>query len=216
MNGGTGHVIEFRGSAIEAMSMDERMTVCNMSIEAGARAGMIAPDATTYEYLQGPALSRRPARTGTRPWPTGTRCAAIRARSSTSQVTFDASTLEPMITFGTNPGMVTTISGSVPERPGDAVFAKSLAYMGLHRRRAHGRQAGAGRLHRQLHQRAPLGPGSRRSHPARSQGRQGRARAGRAGLAADQAAKPSSAAWRRSSSTRAPNGASPAARCASA
>ena len=84
VNGGTGHVIEFRGSTIEAMSMDERMTVCNMSIEAGARAGMIAPDATTFEYLKG-GLSRRRARRGKRPSPTGPRCAAIRARCSTSR-----------------------------------------------------------------------------------------------------------------------------------
>src|SRR5512139_2409183 len=112
VNGGTGHVIEFRGSTIEAMSMDERMTICNMSIEAGARAGMIAPDATTFEYLKG------------RPYaPQG----AVLDKS----VTIDASTLEPMITFGTNPGMVTAISGNVPQRTGDAVFDKSLAYMGM-------------------------------------------------------------------------------------
>jgi 3-isopropylmalate/(R)-2-methylmalate dehydratase large subunit len=130
VNGGTGHVIEFRGSAIAAMSMDERMTVCNMSIEAGARAGMIAPDATTYEYLRGRPFA--PAGTGwdqaVADWNT------LRSDSGATfdkSVTVDASTLEPMITFGTNPGMVTTISGNVPERPGDAVFAKSLAYMGL-------------------------------------------------------------------------------------
>ncbi len=130
VNGGTGHVIEFRGSAIAAMSMDERMTVCNMSIEAGARAGMIAPDATTYEYLQG-----RPFAPVGVDWDKavadwnslGSDAGAVFDKSAA----FDASTLEPMITFGTNPGMVTTISGNVPERPGDAVFAKSLAYMGL-------------------------------------------------------------------------------------
>ena len=130
VNGGTGHVIEFRGAAIEAMSMDERMTVCNMSIEAGARAGMIAPDATTYGYLQGRPFA-----------PSGTdwdRAVAdwntLRSDAGATfdkSVTLDASTLEPMITFGTNPGMVTTISGNVPERPGDPVFARSLAYMGL-------------------------------------------------------------------------------------
>jgi 3-isopropylmalate/(R)-2-methylmalate dehydratase large subunit len=130
VNGGTGHVIEFRGPAIEAMSMDERMTVCNMSIEAGARAGMVAPDATTYEYLQGRPFAPAGAAwdRAVADWNT--------LRSDTGatfdkSVTIDASTLEPMITYGTNPGMVTTISGNVPERPGDAVFAKSLAYMGL-------------------------------------------------------------------------------------
>ncbi len=130
VNGGTGHVIEFRGSAIAAMSMDERMTVCNMSIEAGARAGMIAPDATTYEYLKGRPFAPQ----GTdwdkavADWNTLSSDAGAAFDKSAA---FDASTLEPMITFGTNPGMVTTISGNVPERPGDAVFAKSLAYMGL-------------------------------------------------------------------------------------
>jgi len=130
VNGGTGHVIEFRGSAIEAMSMDERMTVCNMSIEAGARAGMIAPDATTCEYLQGRPFAPTGADwdKAVADWNTLRSDAGVVFDKS---VTFDASTLEPMITFGTNPGMVTTISGNVPERPGDAVFAKSLAYMGL-------------------------------------------------------------------------------------
>jgi 3-isopropylmalate/(R)-2-methylmalate dehydratase large subunit len=130
VNGGTGHVIEFRGSAIAAMSMDERMTVCNMSIEAGARAGMIAPDTTTYEYLQGRPFAPTGAAwdRAVADWNTlRSDAAAVFDKSAA----FDASTLEPMITFGTNPGMVTTISGNVPERPGDAVFAKSLAYMGL-------------------------------------------------------------------------------------
>ena len=130
VNGGTGHVIEFRGSAIAAMSMDERMTVCNMSIEAGARAGMIAPDATTYQYLQGRPFAPQGAAwdEAVADWNTLSSDAGAVFDQS---VAFDASTLEPMITFGTNPGMVTTISGNVPDRPGDAVFAKSLAYMGL-------------------------------------------------------------------------------------
>jgi len=130
VNGGTGHVIEFRGSAIAAMSMDERMTVCNMSIEAGARAGMIAPDATTYQYLQGRPFAPQGAAwdKAVADWNTlSSDAGAVFDKS----VAFDAGTLEPMITFGTNPGMVTTISGNVPDRPGDAVFAKSLAYMGL-------------------------------------------------------------------------------------
>jgi len=130
VNGGTGHVIEYRGPAIEALSMDERMTVCNMSIEAGARAGMIAPDETTFEYLKG-----RPYAPQGADWD---RAVADWKQLHTDagarfdkHVTIDASSLEPMITFGTNPGMVTGITGRVPERPGDAVFAKSLAYMGL-------------------------------------------------------------------------------------
>jgi 3-isopropylmalate/(R)-2-methylmalate dehydratase large subunit len=130
VNGGTGHVLEYRGPAIEALSMDERMTICNMSIEAGARAGMIAPDATTFAYLEG-----RPFAPAGEDWD-----AAIADWNSLrtdpgavfdKQVTIDASAVEPMITFGTNPGMVTTIGGTVPDKPGDAAFAKSLAYMGL-------------------------------------------------------------------------------------
>ena len=130
VNGGTGHVIEYRGPAIEALSMDERMTVCNMSIEAGARAGMIAPDATTYDYLAGrpQAPSGAAWEAAVADWDT------LRSDAGADydqRVALDAGTLEPMMTFGTNPGMVTNIGGAVPDRPGDAVFAKSLAYMGL-------------------------------------------------------------------------------------
>ncbi|HEU4602212.1 MAG TPA: 3-isopropylmalate dehydratase large subunit [Steroidobacteraceae bacterium] len=130
VSGGTGYVIEYRGSAIEALSMDERMTVCNMSIEAGARAGMIAPDETTFAYLKG----RRFAPQG-KAWDE----AVARWRNLKTDpgakfdrvVELDASKLEPMITYGTHPGMVVPISATVPERKEDPVHAKSLAYMGL-------------------------------------------------------------------------------------
>ncbi|MBB6092063.1 3-isopropylmalate/(R)-2-methylmalate dehydratase large subunit [Povalibacter uvarum] len=130
VSGGTGHVIEYRGSAIEALSMDERMTVCNMSIEAGARAGMIAPDETTFAYLkgrrfapQGTAWDKAVAEWRKLPSDPGARFDRV--------VEIDATSLEPMISYGTHPGMVVPISGSVPERANDAVHAKSLAYMGL-------------------------------------------------------------------------------------
>jgi 3-isopropylmalate/(R)-2-methylmalate dehydratase large subunit len=130
VNGGTGHALEYRGPAIEALSMDERMTICNMSIEAGARAGMVAPDQTTFNYLkgrplapQGDAWERAVADWCTLPSDTG----ALYDKT----VQLDAGAVEPMITYGTNPGMVAPISGCVPERPGDAVFARALAYMGL-------------------------------------------------------------------------------------
>jgi 3-isopropylmalate/(R)-2-methylmalate dehydratase large subunit len=130
VNGGTGHVIEYRGRAIEALSMDERMTVCNMSIEAGARAGMIAPDATTFEYLEGRPLAPAGAAwdAAVADWRTLHTDAGARFDK---HVSIDAAALEPMITYGTNPGMVTAVSGSVPIREGDPVFAKALAYMGL-------------------------------------------------------------------------------------
>jgi len=130
VDGGTGHVIEYRGAAIRAMDMEERMTVCNMSIEAGARAGMIAPDETTYAYLadrprapQGAAWEQALARWRTLPTDDGARFDRT--------VDIDAAALEPMITYGTNPGMVVPISAHIPERGDDPVFAKSLAYMGF-------------------------------------------------------------------------------------
>jgi 3-isopropylmalate/(R)-2-methylmalate dehydratase large subunit len=130
VNGGTGHVIEFRGQGVEALSMDGRMTVCNMAIEAGARAGMVAPDETTFAYLQGrPRAPQGEAwERAVADWRTlrGDHGAAF-----DRVVQLDAAAVEPMITFGTNPGMVTSISGHVPERPGDPVFARALDYMGL-------------------------------------------------------------------------------------
>lgn len=128
--GGTGHVIEYRGAAIRAMDMEARMTICNMSIEAGARAGMIAPDDTTFEYLSG-----RPRAPQGAAW--NEALAAWRALPTDAGARFDASvdidaaTLEPMITYGTNPGMVVPISATIPARAGDPVFNKALAYMGL-------------------------------------------------------------------------------------
>jgi 3-isopropylmalate/(R)-2-methylmalate dehydratase large subunit len=130
VGGGTGHVIEYRGEAISALSMDERMTVCNMSIEAGARAGMIAPDETTFAYLKG-----RPKAPQGAAWDKAV--AEWRELKSDPgarfdrEVEIDASTLEPMITYGTHPGMVLPISASVPVKPDDAVFAKALNYMGM-------------------------------------------------------------------------------------
>lgn len=134
--GGTGHVIEYDGSAIRALSMEERMTVCNMSIEAGARAGLIAPDDTTFEYLSG-----RPHAPQGAHWE-----AALchwRQLPSDADATYhrtvamDADNLEPMITYGTNPGMAIPIGAPIPDPAAirdvserQAVH-KALAYMGL-------------------------------------------------------------------------------------
>ncbi len=130
VSGGTGHVIEYRGDAIRAMSMEERMTVCNMTIEAGARAGMIAPDETTFAYLKG--RSRAPqgaaweqALAEWRALPTDAGARFDRT------VSIDAAALAPMVTYGTNPGMVVPVTGHVPDRKGDAAFDAALKYMGL-------------------------------------------------------------------------------------
>ena len=128
VSGGTGHVIEYRGETIRALDMDGRMTVCNMSIEAGARAGMIAPDETTFAYLSG-----RPRAPRGEDWERALeRWRALPTDPGArfdQEIDIDASTLEPMVTYGTNPGMVIPIGGAIPERPGDPVFEKSLAYM---------------------------------------------------------------------------------------
>jgi 3-isopropylmalate/(R)-2-methylmalate dehydratase large subunit len=130
VSGGTGHVFEYRGEAIRALDMEERMTVCNMSIEAGARAGMVAPDAITFAYLKGrPRAPQGEAWTrAVADWRTlATDAGAAFDRS----VSIDAGALEPMITYGTNPGMVVPISGSIPVRRDDPVFDQALHYMGL-------------------------------------------------------------------------------------
>jgi 3-isopropylmalate/(R)-2-methylmalate dehydratase large subunit len=113
IGGGAGHVIEYTGSTIRGLSMDGRMTVCNMSIEGGARAGMIAPDETTFAYLEGRPHAPRGAA-----WEQAldawrelrTDSDAVYERS----VTLDASKLVPHVTWGTNPGMVAPIDGRVP------------------------------------------------------------------------------------------------------
>lgn len=128
VNGGTGHVIEYRGNAISAMDMEARMTICNMSIEAGARAGMISPDDTTINYLHG-----RPRAPIGADWD----LAVDRWRTLESDdeavfdktVTIDVTDLQPMVTFGTNPGMVIGITDPVPDGADDPSFRKALEYM---------------------------------------------------------------------------------------
>lgn len=134
--GGQGYVLEFRGSAIRSLSMEARMTVCNMSIEAGARAGMIAPDETTFEYLQG----REHAPTGAA-WDAAVEdWKKLRTDDDAvfdAVVDLDAAALAPFVTWGTNPGQGAPLSESVPdpERLGDenekAAARRALEYMGL-------------------------------------------------------------------------------------
>ena len=127
VGGGTGHVLEYRGAAVSALSMEERMTVCNMSIEAGARAGMVAPDDTTYQYMagrplapQGPAWDAALKRWRALPTDAGAKF--------DKEVHIDVAKMRPMVTFGTNPGMVIPIDDPVPDGD-DPAFRKALAYM---------------------------------------------------------------------------------------
>ena len=126
---GTGHFVEFAGTAFEQMSMEGRMTVCNMSIEMGARGGMIAPDQTTFDYVSGrefapkdEALKQKIAYWKTLPTDEGA--------AFDSEHHFDAADIRPMITYGTNPGMGIKIGETIPTSD-DASFIKSLNYMGL-------------------------------------------------------------------------------------
>ncbi len=128
VGGGTGQVLEYTGEAIRSLSMEGRMTVCNMSIEGGARAGMIAPDDTTYEYLAG-----RPASPAGAEWDAAVerwrRLPTDEGADYDRTVTIDAASLEPMITWGTNPGMGVGISQPVPEANGSTGVRKALEYM---------------------------------------------------------------------------------------
>ena len=134
VNGGTGHVIEYRGSTIRAMDMEQRMTLCNMSIEAGARAGMVAPDETTFAWLENTPRA-----------PKGEAFEAARARwrglrgdegaRFDAEVAIDARDIRPTLTWGTHPGTAIGVDVPVPEAA-DAADRKGLEYMGLQAGRA--------------------------------------------------------------------------------
>jgi 3-isopropylmalate/(R)-2-methylmalate dehydratase large subunit len=128
--GAAGHALEYRGSAIRSLTMEERMTVCNMSIEAGARAGLVAPDETTYEYLAG-----RPYAPSGVDWDDAV--TRWRLLPSDEDAVFDrelqlsAGEIQPMITWGTSPGMGVPVRDAVPHPNGDAGLEQALRYMGL-------------------------------------------------------------------------------------
>ena len=134
--GGAGHMVEYRGTAFEQMSMEGRMTVCNMSIEWGARAGMIAPDQTTFDYLRGRAHAPADDQ-----WDAAVEYwTSLRTDDDAvfdAEVTLDASTLTPFVTWGTNPGQGAPLSATVPDPvdladESDRIAAqKALTYMGL-------------------------------------------------------------------------------------
>jgi 3-isopropylmalate/(R)-2-methylmalate dehydratase large subunit len=136
VGGGTGHVFEFTGEAVRGLTMEQRMTVCNMSIEGGARAGMIAPDEVTFEYLKGREFAPKGAdwEKAVAYWKT---LPSDEGAVYDKSITLEASELEPMITYGTNPGMGMKITDRVPatesftEPSQKAAFEKALTYMGL-------------------------------------------------------------------------------------
>ncbi len=136
VGGGTGHVFEYTGEAIRNLTMEQRMTICNMSIEGGARAGMIAPDETTFEYLKGREFAPKGEEwdKAVAYWKT---LPSDEGAVYDKTITINASELEPMITYGTNPGMGMKITDHVPttdsfsEPSQKAAFEKALTYMGL-------------------------------------------------------------------------------------
>jgi 3-isopropylmalate/(R)-2-methylmalate dehydratase large subunit len=133
-SGGTGYCVEYTGSAVRALSMEERMTVCNMTIEAGARAGLIAPDETTFAYLRGRPAAPVDFEAAVREWkqlPTDPGARYDRSRQ------FHAEEVQPQVTWGTSPGQVVDVGGKVPDpaalaNPTDQkAAARALEYMGL-------------------------------------------------------------------------------------
>ena len=133
-DGGTGYVIEYTGEAISALTMEERMTVCNMSIEAGARAGMIAPDQTTYDYLRGREFAPSDYEAAVAAWQ---KLPTDEGASYDKSLSFNAADIAPQVTWGTNPGQVAAVDQAVPDPTtlGDETDQKTadraLEYMDL-------------------------------------------------------------------------------------
>ena len=133
--GGTGHFVEFAGSAIRSLSMEARMTICNMSIEMGARGGMIAPDQTTFDYLKGREFAPQGEEweKAVEKW---SKLCSDEDAVFDKEVTFDAADISPMITYGTNPGMGIAVDAEIPssedmDEASKVSYAKALNYMGF-------------------------------------------------------------------------------------
>ena len=173
--GGTGYVLEYAGEAIRALSMEGRMTVCNMSIEGGARAGLIAPDEKAYDFLEGPAEVRRRARPGTRAMRYWETLRSDDGAHFDHEIRLDAAKLPPIVTWGTSPEDVVSITGAVPDpdeiadeaqRALEAARARIYGPDGRHENHRHQARP---RLHRLLHQRPHRG--SARAPPRSSTAR---------------------------------------------
>ncbi len=135
-SGGTGHFVEYSGSAIRALSMEARMTICNMSIEMGARGGLIAPDQTTFDYMKGREFAPKGKEwdDALEYWKT---LPTDKGAKYDKEISFDATDIEPMITYGTNPGMGMKINGTIPSQDSfddqnqKDNFLRAMDYMGM-------------------------------------------------------------------------------------
>ena len=176
-DGGVGHVIEYAGPAIQALSMEGRMTICNMTIEAGGRAGMIAPDDTTFEWVIGREAAPAEVPDAWRELHTDDGAAFDK------EVVVDAAALSPQVTWGTTPGMVVPVTESVPE-PTDRDRRARAQVHGPRARHADPGHPARPRVRRLLHQLADRRPAGRGRDARRPQGPPGRRGDGRAGVAA--------------------------------
>ena len=218
--GGTGYAYEYAGSAIEALSMEERMTLCNMSIEGGARVGYVNPDEKTFAYMkgrpyapQGDAWDARRSRTGSRSRPTP-------MRTYDDVVRIDAAEIAPTVTWGINPGQAISVKERIPTAAQAAERRRALARRrgarvhAARRRAAHRRHAHQRRVHRQLHQRAPLRFSRSGALPQGQEGGIRRCARSRSRARWTWRARPKPKGSIRFFATRASSGASPDARCA--
>ena len=189
-SGGTGFCIEYAGTAIRALSMEERMTVCNMTIEAGARSGLIAPDEKTFDYLRGRPFAPEDFDAAVEQWK---KLVSDPGADYDRMERFHAADIEPQVTWGTNPGQVTSVGGEVPDPASfnnstdRKAAAAALEYMGL-RPKTPIVDRDQPRFHRFLHQRPDRGPAGGRGGRPRTPRRRQRTRDGRAGQSAGEAA----------------------------
>ena len=219
VKGGTGYAYEYGGETFERMSMEERMTVCNMSIEGAARVGYVNPDETTFEYMQGrPFVPKGADFDKARAW--WQSLASDPDANYDDEIEIDAATIEPTVTWGINPGQSIGISERIPT-PSNVPPEEKASVAGgtrvheLPRRHADHGHEDRRRLHRVVHERPHLRPA--RSRAARQRPARGQARAGarRAGLAVGSQDGRGRKGWTRSSSKPDSNGAARVARCAS-